>query len=288
MRNGVNPSLVWLPVGSWTTVLEFFKSRFPDVSQDTWIARMLKGEVQTKEGVCIQPDSHYRSGMCLYYYRELPDEARIPFHEQILFETEHLLVVDKPHFLPVTPAGGFLQETLLTRLRNRFNNAELSPIHRLDRETAGVILFAKDRPARAQYQQLFANHVVQKTYHALAPNTDRLTFPTIRRSRLIEAEQFFVMHEVEGVANTETEITLLESRAHLSLYQLKPLTGKKHQLRVHMAALGIPILNDRFYPVALPEQLPDYDNPLKLLAKRIQLMDPYSNTPFEFESLQSL
>ena len=245
---------------------------------------MNKGEVVSAQGDLIHPSTLYRAGLCVYYYREIPHETSIPFFETILNETAHLLVVDKPHFLPVTPSGIYLKETLLTLLRHAFANPDLSPIHRLDRDTAGVILFSKNKATRGAYQQLFANRQVHKTYHALARTRPDLSFPLTHRSRLVESTPFFMMREVEGEANSETLISLKASRETLSLYQLEPVTGKKHQLRAHMSSLGMPILNDVFYPAAQPKQADDHTRPLQLLAKAIEFIDPFGHQTLYFES----
>ena len=287
-RDGINPSVVWLPKGSWLTLMDFLLERFPNVPASVWRHRLDKGEVVSSRGERMVSSSHYQAGMCLYYYREVIEENEIPFFETILHETQDLLVVDKPHFLPVTPSGMYLKETLLTRLRQRFNNPALSPIHRLDRETAGVILFSKNSATRGAYQQLFAERSVHKIYHAIAKTQTALDFPLTHRSRLVEASQFFIMHEIEGEANTETHISLITSHGLLSLYQLKPLTGKKHQLRVHMSSLGMPIINDNFYPTPHPKQADDYNRPLQLLAKKIEFIDPISHQPCSFESTHTL
>ncbi|WP_114564052.1 pseudouridine synthase [Ephemeroptericola cinctiostellae] len=287
-RDGINPSVVWLSTGPWLTLMDFLLERFPNVPTTVWRNRLDKGEVVSSNGERMASSSHYRAGLCLYYYREIADEEKIPFFETVLHETEHLLVVDKPHFLPVTPSGMYLKETLLTRLRQTFNNPTLSPIHRLDRDTAGVILFSKNSATRGAYQQLFAERAVHKTYHAIARTQPDLSFPLIHRSRLAEANQFFIMHEIEGEANSETRISLMKSHGTLSLYQLEPLTGKKHQLRVHMSSLGMPIINDAFYPLTHPKQADDYSRPLQLLAKKIKFIDPTNHCPCSFESMQVL
>ena len=287
-RDGINPSVVWLPTGPWLTLMDFLLERFPNVSATIWRNRLNKGEVVSSNKERMASNNHYQAGMCLYYYREIADEENIPFFETVLHETEHLMVVDKRHLLPVTPSGMYLKETLLTRLRQRFNNPTLSPIHRLDRDTAGVILFSKNSATRGVYQQLFAERVVHKTYHAIARTQSNLTFPLVYRSRLVEANQFFIMREVEGEANSETRISLMKSHGTLSLYQLEPVTGKKHQLRVHMSSLGMPIINDAFYPLSQPKQADDYSHPLQLLAKKIAFIDPINHCPCNFESMQAL
>lgn len=288
IRDGVAPSYLWLPEGRWENMLDFLTEQFPEVLTSTWLSRMEKHELLDAHGVSLNPNSEAKRGMCIYYYRELADETPIPFEENILFQDEHLLVVDKPHFLPVTPGGRFLHETLLVRLKKKTGLEQLSPIHRLDRETAGVILFSHQAASRGKYQSLFQEQAIKKTYHALAPHLPHLHFPLSYQSRMIAAEKFFVMREEAGAPNSSTVIDILERRDALSLYELRPTSGKKHQLRVHLASLGAPIVNDTFYPIALPCKGDDYSAPLKLLAKSIAFIDPISGENRYFQSERNL
>lgn len=287
-RDGISPSYIWLPEGQWENALAFLSSQFPDISADIWRKRMDKLEVCDAQGNYLHADSPVKRGMCIYYYREIENEVAIPFQEKILFEDEHLLVADKPHFLAVTPGGQYLRETLLVRLKASTGIDHLTPLHRLDRETAGVILFSKQIQSRGAYQSLFQTRQIAKTYHALAPHLPQQSFPYCKSSRMEESDRFFVMHEVAGVANSETLIKVIEQRGELDLYQLQPHTGKKHQLRLHMASLGAPILNDQFYPIAQPVGNDDYSKPLQLLAKSISFIDPLSQIKREFHSEQNL
>lgn len=287
LRNGVAPSFVFLPHAGWPSVLAFMLERFPAIGEDTWRSRMARGEVVDEVGVHLQPDSPCRHGLCIFYYREPEAEMPIPFAETILYRDAHLLVVDKPHFLPVIPSGRFLHETLLVRLKHKTGLVDLAPIHRLDRETAGVVIFSCDRGTRGAYQALFRQRAVDKVYEALAPAA-ALDFPLTRRSRMVDGTPFFCMQEVEGEPNSETSIDIIERRGELALYRLNPVTGKRHQLRVHMAALGIPIVNDAFYPVALPCKGDDFSQPLKLLAREIAFDDPLTGACRRFVSERSL
>ena len=295
MVNGVSPSSQWLPAGPWETILEFLTERFPGVEAATWISRMTKGELVDETGVRLTSGSAYRAGACIFYYRELESEEKIPFEEHVLFQDEHILVVDKPHFLPVIPAGRFLHETLLVRLKKTRELEQLVPIHRLDRETAGVVLFSVNAATRGHYTSLFRNRKVEKVYEALAPALPTVSFPVTRRSRIVRGEPFFRMKEVEGAPNSETCIELSEDAGLLDgaiLYKLLPITGRKHQLRVHLSALGIPILNDQLYPEmrrgkGLGNE-DDFSNPLKLLAKSISFRDPLTGREHYFESERRL
>lgn len=288
VRDGVAPSYLWLPEGHWNNLMHFLLEQFPDVSESTWRTRIAKRDVRDANGMVLNAESEAKRGMCIFYYRELEGETCIPFDEIILFQDEHLLVVDKPHFLPVTPSGRFLHETLLVRLKKKLGLEHLSPIHRLDRETAGVILFSLQPMTRGKYQEMFQQRTITKTYHALAPHLPHLHFPHLHQSRMVEADQFFVMEEIPGISNSETLIDVIERRDALSLYELKPTTGKKHQLRVHLASLGAPIMNDAFYPKALPCKGDDFSTPLKLLAKSITFDDPLSGKKRYFQSKRSL
>lgn len=250
----------------------------------TWKARMAKGQVVDETGRRVDAKTAFRVGACIFYYRELENEKPLPFKERVLYRDEHILVADKPHFLPVIPSGKFLHETLLVRLRKQQATEDLVPIHRLDRETAGVVLFSLNQKTRGHYTSLFRNRSVRKVYEALAPSLEESNFPLTRRSRVVQGEPFFRMKEVPGEANSETHISVIKNLGSLSLYQLLPITGRKHQLRLHLAALGIPVVNDKLYPELTPSETHDFSRPLKLLAKSISFRDPLSGREHYFES----
>lgn len=256
---------------------------------------MSKGEVVDETGQQLVPESLYRAGACIFYYRELDQESAIPFFESIVYQDEHLLVVDKPHFLPVVPAGRFLRETLLVRLRLQGQPDSLVPVHRLDRETAGLVLFSRDLKTRGNYTALFRERKVKKVYEALVSvpaKPDTLNFPITRRSRIVTGEPFFRMSEVSGLPNAETVIELLELNEGVARFKLRTSTGKKHQLRVHLAALDFPILNDRLYPdeVFVPhaDSEDNFTKPLKLLARSVAFTDPVTGKERFFESRRRL
>jgi len=308
-RAGVGASCVFLPpklpiqkATSCATMLEFFVTQFPKVGAIVWQARFANGLVVDGTGQPVKPDAAYLGGQHLYYFRHVKAEARIPFDEVVLYQDEHLVVADKPHFLPVTPSGRYVQETLLVRLKNKLDLPELSPLHRLDRDTAGLVLFGVQAKERGAYQQMFHDRQVHKTYEAIAPYKDDLQLPMTYESRMEDSDIYMQMHEVAGTPNSHTQIALqaiLPARLNgaragerLASYELKPVTGKRHQLRVHMNALGIPILNDGIYPTLTPEQLVmtdvDYAKPLQLLAKRLVFVDPITNSKRVFESQRRL
>ena len=281
---GVGPSRQWLPPGAWKTVLAFLKEHYPQVEVAEWTARMTKGEVMDETGRRVDPRTPYRAGACIFYYREPGDEKVIPYAESVIYQDEHILVADKPHFLPVIPAGRFLQQTLLVRLRKKFKLEGLVPIHRLDRETAGLVLFSVNPKTRGHYTSLFRNRKVAKIYEALAPTPDATKFPLTRQSRIVRGEPFFRMKEVSGEANSETHISLISVLGRRTIYKLVPVTGRKHQLRLHLAGLGIPIINDKLYPAISRSDTDDFSSPLKLLAKSLSFRDPLTGQKHYFES----
>ena len=274
--DGLPASSLQLPPGPWPTVLDGLCERFPAVPRATWLDRMARGRVVDDAGRWLTPDTPHRVGLEVHYYREVADEAHIPFEETVLFADADLLVADKPHFLPVTPSGGHVHETLLGRLIRRTGNPDLVPLHRIDRDTAGLVLFSTNPKTRARYQALFRERRIQKTYEAIAPPLPDLAFPHTRSSRIVAGEPFFRMREVEGPANSETRIDVITREDGIWRYELMPVTGRKHQLRVHMAALGAPLLNDPLYPEISHRAAEDYASPLQLLAKSLAFTDPLS------------
>ena len=282
-------STLRLPAGDWRTVLECLCAHFPAIPHATWLARMQAGRVLDEDGLPLASDAAYHRGATVHYFREVDAEAPMPGGERILHADEHLVVADKPHFLPVMPAGRFVRETLLARLQARLGNTDLVPLHRIDRGTAGLVLFSASRASRAAYQALFPARRITKVYEAIAPALPGLTFPLERTSRIVAGEPFFRMCEAAGAPNATTLIDVLQ-RADGShwRYRLQPDTGRKHQLRVHMAALGAPILGDPFYPVLQEEGEDALEAPLQLLARSLSFVDPLSGEPREFTSERTL
>lgn len=288
MRDGISASQLYLPKQEYcTTIYQYVCQQFPHISSDEWQQRFMDGLVYHQDGFNIDLNTSYQHGITIYYYRHLKHETPVPFAHHIIFENEHLLVVDKPHFLTVSPTGKYVQQTLLTRLKQQYQYHDLSPIHRLDRETAGIILFSKQKNSRNAYQQLFVQHQIQKTYHAIAPYRTDLVFPKIVQKHLQKGEPFYTMKIVDDAEpNSETWIDILQvnSNQQLAKYILKPKTGKQHQLRVHLNALNIPILNDRLYPIVQHKDDDDFSQPLQLLAKSIEFIDPITEENQYFTS----
>jgi tRNA pseudouridine32 synthase/23S rRNA pseudouridine746 synthase len=277
-----------LPLGAWPTVLEFLVERFPGVPKAQWMGRLQAGAISDDRGCTLRADTAYAAGLRVYYFRALPPEPKIPFDAAVLYQDAHLLVVDKPHFLPVMPSGKYLQETVLVRLKNTLGLLDLVPIHRIDRDTAGLVLFSVNPATRDAYHALFRHYQVAKTYQAIAPWNPALAWPLRRESRIAESAHFMQQTEVDGPPNALTLITPLENFGGLARYQLVPITGQRHQLRVHMAALGLPLVGDGIYPVLTPEGSADYAQPLQLLAQSIAFTCPVSGRAMRFESQRAL
>ncbi|MFR0674726.1 pseudouridine synthase [Enterobacterales bacterium AW_CKDN230030176-1A_HGKHYDSX7] len=280
-------STVCLPPGAWNTVLDCLSEHFKAVGREGWLDRFQRGRVLDAAGQPVPADLPYRRGLRLHYFREVPNERPIPVQEVVLHADEHLVVVDKPHFLPVTPTGEYVEQTLLRRLIRRLDNPHLVPLHRIDRHTAGLVLFSSNPQSRSAYQRLFPERRIDKQYQAIAPALPDLPVPYVHTSRLAHGEPFFRMQEVPGVPNSETQVRVLEKQGEWWRYGLSPVTGKTHQLRVHMAALGAAIQYDPFYP-NLVAQADDYQKPLKLLAQRLSFTDPFSGEERVFDSTLTL
>ena len=290
---GVSASRVYLPADqAHPNLLQFFIEQFPHIPGDEWEQRFTEGLILDQDGQALCANAPYLPNTHLLYFRRLAREPEIPFEEQILYQDEHILVADKPHFLPVTPSGLYLHQTLLNRLKKKTGIQTLSPIHRIDRDTAGLVIFSVVSNERSHYQNLFRDRAVKKVYEAIAPYSTALAkkLPMIYESRIEESEHFLQMQEVQGDPNTDTLIELIQENNLWVKYRLTPGSGKKHQLRCHLNALNIPIKNDQIYPILTPYQEYDLDfsKPLQLLAKEIAFRDPIVSKERSFVSPQSL
>lgn len=290
MINGVGASKVFLPQLEILpkTIFEYLCEHFKHIQPAEWQQRFQDQLILDAQGNALNIESPYQAQQHIFYYRFLAHEIHVPFQEKILFENDDLLVVDKPHFLTMSPTGQYVQETLLVRLKKITDNPHLTPIHRLDRETAGVVLFSKRVETRGCYQQLFAERQVQKIYHAVAGFKAEYNFPRSVELRMDKGDPFYTMQVVTGEPNSQTEINLLHHNLTWALYELKPTTGKQHQLRVHLNSLNIPIKNDPFYPKVMHKAADDFTAPLQLLAKEIYFRDPITFQDFHFSSEQVL
>ncbi len=314
-RNGVGPSKVGIPANTPSSAIDFLTQRFPSIHRQIWLQRFEAGEVLNAQGHSIAPEQGLLGESHLLYFRHIEEEPTLPFQAHIIYQDAYLVVADKPHFMPVTPTGKYVQQSLLVQLKQQLNLPQLSPLHRIDRETAGLVLFSVRPQDRNAYQELFRLRQVEKSYEAIAgiPESSPLKpeFPRIHKSKMVEDTQFFRMRELTvkeqaeiNPSNSETWIDCVErlgdthssaqtaapGKGTLARYVLKPVTGQRHQLRVHMNALGLPILGDAFYPVVkrLANEPDDFDSPLQLLAKSITLTDPVTGAQRSFESQQSL
>jgi tRNA pseudouridine32 synthase / 23S rRNA pseudouridine746 synthase len=293
-KSGISPSKVFLPQDDLNhqTVLDFLIHQFPAVSKDEWISRMKDGLVFDADRTTLDVSSPYQPNSFIYYFKRVQSEECIPFKEKIIYQDDHLLIADKPHFLPVTPGGHYLEETLLVRLKRLTGIDTLSPIHRIDRETAGLVAFAKLPEDRNAYQALFRDRAVKKVYEAIAPYKEDLVnrFPIHYQSRIKESDVFIQMQEVSGEPNSESTIDLIEVSGSWAKYQLLLGTGKKHQLRLHMSGLGLPIKHDQIYPNLRPHVVvgKDFTQPLQLLAKELSFIDPITSLHHSFLTQQAL
>ena len=300
-RDGVSPSRLAVAPGPACTLAAYLGARLR--SGIDWRARLAQGDVVDAQGRALAADAPCVPGQVLWYWRWLPPEPKVPFELVVLHQDAHLVVVDKPHFLASIPGGRYLQETVLVRLRRLLGNDDLMALHRLDRETAGVLLFSAQPATRNAYHALMRGQRMLKTYEAVAPWRDDLLLPLAAHHRLQDTPgaSHLPVQVVDGEPNVSTQVELLrrlgrdpahEGVPDLAHYRLTPLTGRRHQLRAQLNALGLPILGDRIYPRLWPEPAadapPDYSHPLQLLAREIRFTDPLSGAPRHFASARRL
>lgn len=288
-RHGVDPVRIRLPrEGNWATVREHLVERL--AAGDGVVDAMLgEGLFVGEDGRPLTAGTAYVPGMFVWFHRELPDEERVPFPLEVVHRDEHIVVADKPHFLATTPRGSHVAETALARLRRELDLPELGAAHRLDRLTAGLVLFTVRPAERGAYQSLFRDRLIAKEYQAVAPYDPGLALPRTVRSRILKERGVMAAREVDGEPNAVTRVELLEHRHGLGRYRLTPGTGQTHQLRVHMTALGVPLLGDPLYPeVTGPVPAGDFRRPLQLLARSLEFTDPVTGRPHRFVSGREL
>jgi tRNA pseudouridine32 synthase/23S rRNA pseudouridine746 synthase len=287
-RHGLDPARLRLPeVGDWATIRDHLVERLPLVAPERIDMLLREQRIVDIDGP-IAPDAPFVPGGAVWFHRDLPDEVPVPFDIPVVYRDETILVVDKPHFLATIPRGKHIVQTALVRLRQELDLPSLVPAHRLDRATAGLVLFVIDPALRGAYQTLFMKRLVHKEYEAIARHDPALALPAVVRSRIVKERGVITAREVDGPVNAETRVELLEHRDGLARYRLFPLTGRTHQLRLHLAGLGIPILGDDFYPVLTEKPLDDFTNPLRLLASTVEFTDPVSGERRVFRSGRSL
>jgi tRNA pseudouridine32 synthase/23S rRNA pseudouridine746 synthase len=285
------PSVVTLPEAGkpYPSILDFLVRTFPGISRDTWAQRIAEGKVLDNDENPITADTKYVPAKRLFYFREVENEPIVPFAETILFQNDEILVACKPHFLPVIPGGRFVNECLLNRLRTRTGISDLTPLHRIDRETAGIVIFSANKRTRGLYHELFALGEITKTYHALAEFVHApQSTQWLIENRIVRSEPRFRMKIAPGPVNARSSIQLTEVAGSQGRFKLSPLTGKTHQLRLHMSSLGFRIINDRVYPNLLLEQDDDFSKPLQLLAKHVAFHDPVTGRNLIFSSEREL
>ncbi|MFJ2746119.1 pseudouridine synthase [Streptomyces sp. NPDC087440] len=253
------------------------------------IDRMLAaGAFVTADGTPLPPDAPYTPGLHLWFHRDLPPEPPVPYPIDVVHRDDRILVADKPHFLATTPRGTHITQTALARLRHDLDLPDLTPAHRLDRLTAGLVLFVVDPTARGAYQNLFRDRHVHKEYEALAAYEPGLALPRTLRSRIEKTPGIIAAREVPGEPNSESRVELLDQQGTLARYRLIPHTGRTHQLRVHMNALGLPILGDPYFPTLTDPAPDDFTKPLQLLARSLEFTDPFTGIQHRFASRRTL
>jgi tRNA pseudouridine32 synthase/23S rRNA pseudouridine746 synthase len=287
-RDGVDPVRVRLPVeGPWATVREHLVERLAAGAGAGVVEGMFDaGLVVGADGRAVAPDAAYVPGMFVWFHREPRAEVPVPFPVEVVYRDEHLVVADKPHFLATTPRGSHVTETALARLRRELGMPALGAAHRLDRLTAGLVLFTVRPEERGAYQSLFRDRRVRKEYEAVAPYAPALALPRTVRSRIVKERGVLAAYEVEGEPNAISRVELAEHDGQgLGRYRLVPATGQTHQLRVHMNTLGVPILGDPLYPVVTdPVPAGDFRHPLQLLARSLEFTDPVTGAEHRFTS----
>jgi len=266
----------------WVTMYDFLVDRLPGAVPVA--ERLSDGEFVDHAGRPWTGDEPYRPNTFIWFHRPVASEPRVPFDVEVLYADDRIVVVDKPPFLATIPRGSHVRESVLVRVREALDLPELAPAHRLDRLTAGVLVLTASREHRGAYAGLFQTSSVHKSYEALAPYDPTLQLPCRVSSRIEKRRGNLQAEVVDGEPNAETMVELVERRGRYGRYRLTPTTGKTHQLRVHLAALGVPILNDPLYPTVLDRAADDLSAPLQLVARRLTFTDPVDGTARDYTS----
>ncbi len=268
-------------MGDW---LQERLSEFVDVT-----GFLARGRFVDEAGIPVDGGAPYRSCAFVWFHRDRADEVVVPGRIHIVHRDERIVAVDKPAFLSTIPRGRHVLQSVVVRLRAELGLPELSPLHRLDRVTSGILILATERRWRGAYQSMFQRGEVGKTYRALAPLLPGLEFPITVRNHLGTAPGRFQAEVVAGApVNAVSLVEVEEEFEDTAVYRLTPRTGRTHQLRMHMFGLGIPILDDPLYPVVEDVALDDFSRPLQLLASEVRFTDPVDGTPRRFTSVRTL
>ncbi|MGA8847882.1 MAG: pseudouridine synthase [Nocardioides sp.] len=266
---------------------EWLRHRLPDRAE---VEPMLAAERFVYDDLRpVRAEDPYLPHTFVWFHRDLREEPDVPGDLIVIHRDERLVVVDKPAFLATIPRGRHVQQSVVVRLREQLDLPELSPLHRLDRVTSGVLLLATERRWRGPHQVLFEHGQVNKTYRALAPWRDDLELPTTVRNHLRKERGVWQGEAVaDGPVNAVTDIAVEERRGDLAVYRLTPHTGRTHQLRLHLHGLGIPIVDDPLYPEIRETEVDDFSRPLQLLAAEVSFVDPIDGSTRRFESTRQL
>lgn len=292
-RHGLDPARVRTPdrdpacPAPWTTMQSWLSQKlgeFIDVDEFIREQRFVYAS-----GEAVQSGDAYRQSTPIWFHRDLPDETPVPGDMPIVYRDDRIIVIDKPPFLSSIPRGKHILESAVVKLRAQVDLPELTPAHRLDRVTSGLLLFTTERRWRGAYQTVFQQRIAHKVYHALAATDESRTWPVTVKNHLVKHEGTHRVQVIDDApANAISTIDVQRVLGESSIYRLTPLTGKTHQLRQHMLSLGLPIQGDPLYPVERAVALDDFTDPLQLLAAELSFTDPVDGSTRHFRSSRSL
>jgi tRNA pseudouridine32 synthase/23S rRNA pseudouridine746 synthase len=289
-RHGVDAQRIRMPQdGPWHTLRDHLVDRLTGLTAADVDRKLAAGEFVDAEGRPVPVDAPFVPRSVCWTHRDLPREVEVPFPIDVLHRDERLVVIDKPHFVSTLPRGRHVAQSALARTRVLTGLDRLTPAHRLDRPTAGVLMFTTEQRWRGAYQRVFAERRAHKEYLAVAPVHADLDLPTVRRTHVVKEHGRHQAREVPGAEpNAETLIALQAATDGIGLYRLTPRTGRTHQLRCQLGGLGIPIVGDPLYPVERNVPDDDFSEPLQLLAAVLEFDDPIDGTRRRFETRRTL